>query len=172
MANYNVYIPKHYEDLLKEMADQDESIGQVVKRLVLGILDGDDSRIAAIPPDALGGIKERLDQLEVALESLATTPPDFPRLESRLSKIDQHLHWCQQAILDAQQKFKEIDHDLYYGESLSFQELRESIARIEKAILQGQSPTSPPPTVSPPDAPPPRLPDAQKRKPKNQEPTP
>jgi len=120
-----------------------ESVALVAKRLVLQALGDDSPKPAA-----------------------ALSP-----LESRLSKIDQHLHWCQQAILDAQQKFKEIDHDLYYGESLSFQELRESIARIEKAILQGQSPTSPPPTVSPPDAPLPRLPATQKRKPRTSEET-
>jgi DNA-binding transcriptional MerR regulator len=60
MANFNIYIPQKYEPILEGLSQDGESIGQVIKRLVLGMLDGDDRQTSPMPSD----IGDRLDNLE------------------------------------------------------------------------------------------------------------
>ncbi|QHU99589.1 hypothetical protein [Synechocystis sp. CACIAM 05] len=41
VGNWNVYIPQKYEELLEKRAQDDESVGQCIKRLVLELLDAE-----------------------------------------------------------------------------------------------------------------------------------
>jgi hypothetical protein len=90
MANWNVYIPQKYEIGLQALALEGESIGQVIKRLVLGILDGDNpSAIAAPSPDALAEIQERLEKLEA--QSGDRPNDDLTQISYRLELLERDL---------------------------------------------------------------------------------
>jgi uncharacterized coiled-coil protein SlyX len=90
MANWNVYIPQKYEIGLQALALEGESIGQVIKRLVLGILDGDNpSAIAAPSPDALAEIQERLEKLEA--QSGDRQNDDLTQISYRLELLERDL---------------------------------------------------------------------------------
>jgi hypothetical protein len=89
MANWNVYIPQKYEIGLQALALEGESIGQVIKRLVLGILDGDNpSAIAAPSSDALTEIQERLEKLEA---QSGDRPDDLTQISYRLELLERDL---------------------------------------------------------------------------------
>ena len=76
MANWNVYVPQRYEARLQALALEGESIGQVIKKLVLGLLDAENPQITAPSTDSLEEIRDRLDDHETRLKALEN--PDHP----------------------------------------------------------------------------------------------
>jgi hypothetical protein len=80
MPNYNIYIPNAYEEKLKSLAQNDESIGQCAKRLLLTLLDSDrPAPPPALAPDELEELRDRIGAIEKKLADLEDDRPAPPR---------------------------------------------------------------------------------------------
>lgn len=172
MANYNVYIPKHYEDLLKEMADHDESVGQVVKRLVLGILDGGVAHSPAPDPDDLEYLQHQVERLE---ERLGICPN--PAGPDRLDKLEEILESFKNRLVrvednipyELQERLDKIESGLK-SLALQFSDRLYAVIQAQEKLALDLKPAEE--SASPPAASPTRLPRATKRQPKTEGETP
>ena len=125
MANWNVYIPQKYEIGLQALALEGESIGQVIKRLVLGILDGDNpSAIAAPSPDALAEIQERLEKLEA--QSGDRSNDDLTQISDRLTNLERIL------LTEKTAKYYRTQQKMPTG--LTHKEMAEAIGSSERTM--------------------------------------
>jgi CRP-like cAMP-binding protein len=125
MANWNVYIPQKYEIGLQALALEGESIGQVIKRLVLGILDGDNpSAIAAPSSDALTEIQERLEKLEAHLGDRQND--DLTQISDRLTNLERIL------LTEKTAKYYRTQQKMPTG--LTHKEIAETIGSSERTM--------------------------------------
>ena len=141
MANWNVYIPQKYEIGLQALALEGESIGQVIKRLVLGILDGDNpSAIAAPSPDALAEIQERLEKLEA--QSGDRPNDDLTQISYRLELLERDLDAKGDRLSDLSTRLHQMelflsDHPL--PPTLPKKEIHQGLTHKEIAAVIGSS---------------------------------
>lgn len=108
-----ISIPDSLAGELKDYSVRGESPSQTARRLLIDLLNN--------------GLPEGIPQ------SVPQSVPDD--LGDRLEKIERHLDWAKREILDGQKKIKEIDHDLYWGSSLAFQEIKKDITWLKSTAL-------------------------------------
>lgn len=143
MANWNVYIPQKYEIGLQALALEGESIGQVIKRLVLGILDGDkpSSAIAAPSPDALAEIQERLEKLED--QSGDRPNDDLTQISYRLELLERDLDAKSDRLADLSTRLHQME--LFLSDrptlppTLPKKEIHQGLTHKEIAAMIGSS---------------------------------
>lgn len=141
MANWNVYIPQKYEIGLQALALEGESIGQVIKRLVLGILDGDKpSAIAAPSSDALAEIQERLEKLE----ALSGDRPndDLTQISYRLELLERDLDAKSDRLSDLATRLHQMElflSDRPLPPTLPKKEIHQGLTHKEIAAVIGSS---------------------------------